>query len=88
MKPQIESMNLTIAELRNKNDQKQREIDKLKEDLKRKEKGFEDKMNLVNQSNKQLSDANMKLKMDLKKATDELTELRAAFEKLKSDTSK
>jgi hypothetical protein len=40
----------------------------LKEELKRKEKGFEDKMNLVNQSNKQLSDANSKLKMDLKRA--------------------
>lgn len=88
MKPQLEQATLTIAELRNKNDQKQREIDKLKEDLRRKEKGFEDKMNLVNNSNKQLSDANMKLKVDLKRVTDELAEVTKAYEKLKSDSSK
>lgn len=88
MKPQIEAMNLTINDLRNKNDQKQREIDKMKEDLKRKEKGFEDKMNLVNNSNKQLSDTNMKLKMDLKRVTDELAEITKAYDKVKIDSSK
>jgi hypothetical protein len=36
-------------------------------------------------NNKQLSDANVKLKADLKKATDELIELRAQAEKNRSE---
>ena len=36
-------------------------------------------------NNKQLSDANVKLKADLKKATDELSELRAQAEKNRSE---
>ena len=37
---------------------------------------------------RQLSDANAKLKADLKKATDELAELRALSDKLKGDALK
>jgi len=37
-----------VNDLKNKNEQKQREIDKLKDELKRKEKGFEDKLNMSN----------------------------------------
>ena len=48
MKPVIENLNLQVNDLKNKNDQKTREIDKLREELKRKEKGFEDKLNLSN----------------------------------------
>lgn len=76
MRPQLESMALQINDWKNKNDAKVREIEKLKEELKRKEKGFEDKLNIANSSNKQLNDANAKLKADLKKATDELAELK------------
>ena len=39
-------------------------------------------------NNKQLSDANVKLKFDLKKATDELNELRAQAEKNRSEALK
>ena len=48
MRPIIENLNLQLNDLKNKNDQKTREIDKLKEELKRKEKGFEDKLILAN----------------------------------------
>ena len=55
--------------------------------MKRKEKGFEDKLGFANrktvtitiliEGNKQLSDQVTKLKGDLKRATDELAEARA-----------
>ena len=48
MKPIIDSLSFQVNDLKNKNDQKTREIDKLKEELKKKEKGFEDKLNIVN----------------------------------------
>jgi peptidoglycan hydrolase CwlO-like protein len=48
MRPQIETMALQISDLKNKNDAKVREIEKLKEELKRKEKGFDDKMGILN----------------------------------------
>lgn len=48
MRPQLESMALQINDWKNKNDAKVREIEKLKEELKRKEKGFEDKLNIAN----------------------------------------
>ena len=48
LKPQVDNLTLQVNDLKNKNDQKTREIDKLKEELKRKEKGFEDKMNISN----------------------------------------
>ena len=51
MRPIIENMNLQVNDLKNKNDQKTREIDKLKEELKKKEKGFEDKLNIANSKN-------------------------------------
>lgn len=57
----------------------------MKEELKRKEKGFEDKMSLANNNNKQLMDANVKLKADLKKATDELNDLKGQMEKYRGD---
>ena len=44
----IESLNIQVSDLKNKNDQKTREIEKLKEEIKRKEKGYEDKLNLAN----------------------------------------
>ncbi len=48
MRPMIESLNIQVSDLKNKNDQKTREIEKLKEEIKRKEKGYEDKLNLAN----------------------------------------
>jgi DNA repair exonuclease SbcCD ATPase subunit len=48
MRPQLETMALQINEWKNKNDAKVREIEKLKEELKRKEKGFDDKLNIAN----------------------------------------
>jgi chromosome segregation ATPase len=51
MRPQLESMALQINEWKNKNDAKVREIEKLKEELKRKEKGFDDKLNIANCNN-------------------------------------
>ncbi len=48
MKPIIDNLSFQVNDLKNKNDQKTREIDKLKEELKKKEKGFEDKLNIVN----------------------------------------
>ncbi len=48
MRPVMESQRLEISDLKNKNDQKTREIEKLKEELKRKEKGFDDKLNIAN----------------------------------------
>ena len=41
-------MSLQINDLKNKNDAKVREIEKLKEELKRKEKGFDDKLGILN----------------------------------------
>ena len=48
MKPTIDSLTLQLNDMKNKYEQKLREVDKLKEDLKRKEKSAEDKLNLVN----------------------------------------
>ena len=48
MKPIIDNLTFQVNDLKNKNDQKTREIDKLKEELKKKEKGFEDKLNIAN----------------------------------------
>jgi hypothetical protein len=56
--------------------------------LRRKEKGFEDKQLISNNSNKQLSDANNKLKGDLKKAMDELQELKAEADKNRAENAK
>jgi peptidoglycan hydrolase CwlO-like protein len=44
----IDNLTLQVNDLKNKNDQKTREIDKLKEEIKKREKGFEDKLNLAN----------------------------------------
>jgi hypothetical protein len=41
-------MALQINDLKNKNDAKVREIEKLKEELKRKEKGYDDKLGILN----------------------------------------
>lgn len=56
--------------------------------MRRKEKGFEDKQLISNNSNKQLSDANSKLKGDLKKAMDELQELKAEADKNRAENAK
>ena len=52
MRPLIESLTLQLNDLKNKNDQKTRELDKLKEELRKKEKGFEDKLPLANSNYK------------------------------------
>lgn len=56
--------------------------------MRRKEKGFEDKILISNNSNKSLSDANLKLKSDLKKAMDELQELKAEADKNRIENAK
>ena len=84
----MESLTLYANDLRNKTEQNARTIDKLKEELRRKEKGFEDKQLISNNSNKQVSDANNKLKGDLKKAMDELQELKAEADKNRAENAK
>jgi len=48
MRPVIENLNFQVNDLKNKNDQKTRENDKLKEELRKKEKGFADKLHIAN----------------------------------------
>ena len=50
---------------------KTREVEKLREEAKKKEKSFDDKLNLALSSNKQLNEQNLKLKSDMKRMADE-----------------
>lgn len=50
-KPQIENLNIQLNDVRNKYEQKLRELDKIREEQKKKEKSNEDKLNLLNCKN-------------------------------------
>ena len=71
-----------MSEWKQKHDMKAKEIEKLRDEMKKKDKGTEDRITQINNSLRQLSEQNQKLKSDQKRQSDISNEYQSTIKDL------